>query len=221
MSQRLAPARRAAGFAAGLMIAAAAVSPVHAQEKAQAKAQQGTQPALVYSPWIKFCLKPEDANATQVCFTATDARIESGEPVAAAVLIEPQKDPKKVLRVTLPLGMQLVHGTRIAIDQSKPAQAAYVICHANGCQSDHALSADMIGRLKKGRTLAIQAINSNGRAVNVNLPLGDFARAYYGPPADTSSLEDRRKKLEQEVQARLGQVREQRLRRERGKGRPN
>jgi invasion protein IalB len=221
MSQRLAPARRAMGFTAGLMIALT-VSPVHAQEKAQEKARQGTEPpALVYSPWIKFCLKPEDANARQVCFTATDARFESGEPVAAAVLIEPQKDSRKVLRVTLPLGMQLVHGTRIAIDHSKPAQAAYVICHANGCQSDHALSADMMARLKKGRALAIQAINSNGRAVSLNLPLGDFARAYDGPPADTSSLEDRRKKLEQEVQARLGQVREQRLRRERGKGRPN
>ena len=33
-----------------------------------------------------------------------------GCPVVAAVLIEPEKDPKKVLRVTLPLGMSMQPG---------------------------------------------------------------------------------------------------------------
>ena len=68
---------------------------------------------LIYSPWTKFCLKANqnDPNAKQVCFTGKDARIESGMPVVAAVLIEPEGEPKKILRVTLPLGMQLIHGT--------------------------------------------------------------------------------------------------------------
>ena len=38
-------------------------------------------------------------------------------PVVAAVLIEPENEPKKILRVTLLLGMQLVHGTRVIVDQ--------------------------------------------------------------------------------------------------------
>ena len=73
---------------------------------------------LIYSPWTKFCLKNQnDPNSKQVCFTGKDARIESGMPVVAAVLIEPEGEPKKILRVTLPLGMQLIHGTRVIIDQ--------------------------------------------------------------------------------------------------------
>jgi invasion protein IalB len=68
-------------------------------------------PQLIYAPWTKFCLKGQDANAKQVCFTGKDGRIESGQPVIAAVIIEPEGEPKKILRVTLPLGMQLVHGT--------------------------------------------------------------------------------------------------------------
>src|ERR1700722_4768826 len=47
----------------------------------------GGQPAeqvqLIYAPWTKFCLKGQDANAKQVCFTGKDGRIESGQPVIA------------------------------------------------------------------------------------------------------------------------------------------
>src|ERR1700757_1755543 len=81
---------------------------------AQAPADQQIQ--LIYAPWTKFCLKGQDANAKQVCFTGKDGRIESGQPVIAAVVIEPEGEPKKILRVTLPLGMQLVHGTRVIVD---------------------------------------------------------------------------------------------------------
>jgi hypothetical protein len=43
------------------------------------------QVQLIYSPWTKFCLKGQETNAKQVCFTGKDARIESGMPVVAAV----------------------------------------------------------------------------------------------------------------------------------------
>src|SRR5947209_20117400 len=86
------------------------------------------QPQLIYSPWTKFCLKGQEANAQQVCFTGKDGRIESGMPVGAAVLIEPENEPKKVLRVTLPLGMSLQQGTRVIVDQGQPMTGPYVIC---------------------------------------------------------------------------------------------
>jgi len=107
-------------------------------------------------------MKGQDANAKQVCFTGKDGRIESGQPVVAAVIIEPEGEPKKLLRVTLPLGMQLVHGTRIIVDQNPPQQAPYVICFANGCMSDYEVSPEMLGNMKKGQNLIVQAINANG-----------------------------------------------------------
>jgi len=82
-------------------------------------ADQGI-PQLIYAPWTKFCLKGQEANAKQVCFIGKDGRIESGQPVIAAVIIEPEGEPKKILRVTLPLGMQLVHGTRVIVDSNPP-----------------------------------------------------------------------------------------------------
>ncbi len=177
-----------------------------------APAAGGTQQAevqLIYSPWTKFCLKGQDANAKQVCFTGKDARLESGMPVVAAVLIEPDGDPKKVLRVTLPLGMQLVHGTRVIVDQNQPAQGPYVICFTNGCMADYEANADLVGKLKKGQQLAVQAINGNGQPVSLLLPLGDFAKAYDGPPTDPKVFEEQQKKLQEELQARADKARKE------------
>ena len=174
----------------------------------QAAAPADQQPQLIYSPWTKFCLKGQDATAKQVCFTGKDARLESGMPVVAAVLIEPEGEPKKVLRVTLPLGMQLVHGTRVIVDQGQPATGAYVICFTNGCMADYEANTDLIGRLKKGQQLAVQAINSNGQPVSLLLPLSDFAKAYDGPPTDPKVFEEQQKKLQEELQRRANEARQ-------------
>jgi invasion protein IalB len=178
-----------------------------AQQPAQAPAQ-AEQPQLIFSPWTKFCLKGQEANAKQVCFTGKDARLESGMPVVAAVLIEPDGDPKKVLRVTLPLGMQIVHGTRVIIDQGTPAQGPYVICFTNGCMADYEASPELIARLKKGQQLVIQAINSNGQPISLTLPLADFAKAYDGPPTDPKVFEEQQKKLQDELQRRANEARQ-------------
>jgi invasion protein IalB len=178
------------------------------QQAAPVQAAPQEQVQLVYSPWTKFCLKNEkDPNAKQVCFTGKDARIESGMPVIAAVLIEPEGDPKKILRVTLPLGMQLIHGTRVIIDQNQPMTAPYVICFTNGCMADYEANADMIAKMKKGQGLVVQAINAGGQPISLVLPLADFAKAYDGPPTDPKVFEAQQQKLQEELQKRAEDAR--------------
>jgi invasion protein IalB len=191
-----APAAQAAPPAAGAPPAAAA----------------GAQPAdqqvqLIYAPWTKFCLKGQDANAKQVCFTGKDGRIESGQPVIAAVIIEPEGEPKKILRVTLPLGMQLIHGTRVIVDANAPMQSPYVICFQNGCMSDYDVTPELLANMKKGQNLVIQAINSNGAPLTLPLPLAEFAKAYDGPPTDPKVFEETQKKLQEELQKRAEDAR--------------
>ena len=128
-------------------------------------------------------------------------------PVVAAVLIEPESEPKKILRVTLPLGMQLVHGTRVIIDQNQPMTAPYVICFTNGCMADYEANADMITKMKSGQGLVVQAINSTGQPISLVLPLTDFAKAYDGPPTDPKVFEEQQKKLQEELQRRADEAR--------------
>jgi invasion protein IalB len=184
---------------------------------AQPPAQQGQQAQdqqiqLIYAPWTKFCLQGQDANAKQVCFIGKDGRIESGQPVVAAVIIEPEGEPKKILRVTLPLGMQLSHGTRIIVDNNPPLQSPYVICFQNGCMSDYEATPDLIASMKKGQNLVVQAINSNGAPLTLPLPLlegatGSFGKAYDGPPTDPKQFEENQKKLQEELQKRAEDTR--------------
>jgi invasion protein IalB len=186
--------------------APAAQAPAPAAPAAQAGAQQ--QPQLIYSPWTKFCLKGQEKDAKQVCFTGKDARIESGMPVVAAVLIEPDApDAKKVLRVTVPLGVQLTHGTRVIVDQAQPMQGPFVICFTNGCMSDYEANPAMITSLKKGQGLTVQAINAGGQPISLVLPLGDFAKANEGPPTDPKVFEEQQKKLQDELQKRAEDAR--------------
>jgi invasion protein IalB len=186
---------------------AAQAAPGAPPEGQAAPGGEQQQVQLIYSPWTKFCLKGKEANAKQVCFTGKDARIESGMPVVAAVIIEPEGVDKKILRVTLPLGMQLVHGTRVILDQSQPMTAPYVICFTNGCMADYEASADMIGKMKKGQALVVQAINSTGQPISLGLPLADFAKAYDGPPTDPKIFEEQQKKLQEELQRRADEAR--------------
>jgi invasion protein IalB len=183
--------------------------PKAAPKQAPPQQQQAAPeaPNLIFSPWTKFCLKGQEAKAKQVCFTGKDGRVESGQPVVAAVLIEPDGEPRKILRVTLPLGMSLQPGTRMIIDQGQPMTAPYVICFNNGCMADYEASDQLIGVMKKGQGLVVQGINGAGQPISLILPLNDFAKAHDGPPTDPAEFEKRQKQLQEELQRRAEEAR--------------
>jgi len=175
----------------------------------QQPAQQGAaeqQPQLMYSPWMKVCGKGPDTNNKQVCVITKDGRLENGMPVAIVQLFEPEGGAK-VLRVTVPLGMQLSHGTRLLIDQNPPAQSPYSICFPVGCMADYQVPDDMIGKMKKGQNIIVQAINMQGTPISLPLPLADFAKAYDGPPTDPKAFEEQQRKLQEELQKKAEEAR--------------
>jgi invasion protein IalB len=183
-------------------------APVAAPAPAADPAQQAAaeQPQLMYSPWMKVCGKGPDTNNKQVCVITKDGRLENGMPVAIVQLFEPEGDAK-VLRVTVPLGMQLAHGTRMIIDQGQPAQQPYKICFPVGCMSDYPVTDDMLAKMKKGQMITVQAINMQGTPISLPLPLVDFAKAYDGPATDPKAFEDQQRKLQEELQKKAEEAR--------------
>ena len=83
----------------------------------------------------------------------------------------------------------------------------YVICFQNGCMADYEASGELIGKLKKGQGLVVQGINGAGQPISLVLPLGDFAKAYDGPPTDPKVFEAQQKKLQDELQRRAEEAR--------------
>jgi hypothetical protein len=112
-----------------------------------------------------------------------------------------------MMRVTVPLGMQIQHGTRLIIDQSAPVNEPYKICFPIGCVSDYPVTDDMIKQMKKGTTLTLQAINMQGTPISLPLPLNDFAKAYDGPATDPKVFEAQQQKLQTELQKKAEEAR--------------
>jgi invasion protein IalB len=178
-----------------------------AQAPAAPAPQAGAeQPQLMYSPWMKVCGKGQDTGNKQVCVVTKDGRLENGMPVAIVQLFEPEGE-QKVIRVTVPLGMQLVHGTRLIIDQQQPQQSPYKICFPVGCMADYPATDEMIANMKKGKQIVVQAINMQGTPISLPLPLNDFAKAYDGPPTDPKAFEEQQRKLQEELQKKAEEAR--------------
>jgi invasion protein IalB len=186
---------------------------------AQQQQQQTAQaPQLIYSPWVKLCNKDSDPNAKRVCVTVKDGRVESGLLVVSVAIIEMEGEQRKLMRMSLPYGVALTHGTRMIVDQGTPATAPFVTClppvvPPGGCIADYEATADTINRLKKGQILTVQAIHMNGQPMSPQLDLKDFAKAYDGPPTDPKVFEEQQKKLQEELQKRAEEARK-RLERE-------
>jgi invasion protein IalB len=201
-----APQPKAAPKAAPKQAPTAKQAPPAAAAPAEAPAAQAGEPQLMYSPWMKVCGKGQDTNNKQVCVITKDGRLENGMPVAIIQLFEPEGEAK-ILRVTVPLGMQLAHGTRMIIDQGQPAQQPYKICFPVGCMSDYPVTDDILAKMKKGKMLTVQAINMQGTPISLPMPLVDFAKAYDGPATDPKAFEEQQRKLQEELQKKAEEAR--------------
>jgi invasion protein IalB len=192
--------------------APAAQAPPAAQPPQTRQPPIEQQVRLIYSPWTRYCAKGQGANAKQICFIGKDGRTEAGQVVIAAVIVEPEGEPRRILRVTVPLRVQLAHGTRVIIDNNTPAQSPYVICLSNGCVADYEATPEMIADLKKGQDLYVQAIDESGATLTLPLPLqeanGGFAKSFDSPPTDPKVFEENYKKLEEDLQKRANEARQ-------------
>jgi invasion protein IalB len=209
---RPAPAKPAAQPAPAKPAAPAAQQQQAPPQQQAAPNGGGDQPQLIFSPWVKLCNKDADPKAKRICVTVKDGRVESGLLVVSVAIIEMDGEAKKLLRMSLPYGVALQHGTRLIVDQGQPATSPFVTClppvvPPGGCIADYEASADMINSMKKGQILTVQAIHMNGQAMSPQMDLKDFAKAYDGPPTDPKVFEEQQKKLQDELQKRAEEAR--------------
>ena len=170
-----------------VLLALHAVSSAQPRKAPPAPAEKIRQPPVVFTPW-KFCGKDNNPQAEEVCLTVREARLETGQSLAGAALIEQRGEEKKLLRFTLPFGMRLPQGARILLDHEEPINGRYIACLPNRCIVDFDVSADFVGKLKRGQQIVLHGINLPGQVASYLLPLGGFARANEGPPIDPATF---------------------------------
>ena len=158
-------------------------------------------PPLVYSNWTKLCTKNPEAGGKTMCRVGKDGRLDSGAPMVGAVIMEMEGEQRKVLQIMLPLGILLPRGTRVLVDNDEQGAQVLpiVVCAGGGCMAQTEASPDLIAKLKKGQNLYVQAYNMQQAVFTLSVPLGDFAKAYDGPATDPKDIEEKNKKLEDEL----------------------
>jgi invasion protein IalB len=149
-------------------------------------AARGQQQAreVTYSDWSKACFKgAQGADSKMVCRTTINGKWDTGQTVLRLDLIERQEAPAARLQIFVLPGFFLQPGIRLTIDRDISTQVPYTICLANGCVAATVAEPGFISAMESGRTLSLDAVNTNVMTVVASLPLDNFAKAHQGPPA--------------------------------------
>lgn len=171
----------AAGFAALTL----ASTPAAAQDQPATPAAQPADAGAADAPpeppgWIKQCLTAAQAPGKEGCQTARDLRDPTGQVVASIALRDDKATGKHFLALAVPPGLQIQPGIRIMVDDQSAVNARYTICYPQACVVEAEASDAVLGMLKKGKVLVIQAVTVNGQGATFPIALPGFAKAYEG-----------------------------------------
>jgi invasion protein IalB len=111
---------------------------------------------LTYGPWTKLCFKRADGNSD--CF------------ISALSLL-----------VNFGTKRTLEGGISVQTDQDAPIPISHPECFGLGCRGKLDIDGEFIERLKRSRTIAIEATDAAHQKLSLSFSLTDFATAYDGP----------------------------------------
>jgi invasion protein IalB len=159
--------------------------PATADFTEQEIAARGQQHArnLTYSDWEKVCFKGvQGADAKLVCRTTISGKWDTGQITLRVDLIEREEAPAARLQIFVLPGFFLQPGVKLTVDTGSSMQIPYTICLANGCVASTVADPSFVRAMESGRTLSLDAVNTNVMIVIASLPLEKFAKAHQGAP---------------------------------------
>jgi invasion protein IalB len=199
-------------FATVVLVASGlSLAPAVAQEQPAAAPQpkaapSNTTPAISgpQPDWVKIC-STDQQSKKEICQTSRDLRAETGQTLAS-VAIREEKGGKRAIIMAIPPGMQIQPGVRVIVDQQPPVLAKFSVCFPNVCLVETEATDGLLGTLKKGSTLNLQALNVQARGVVFPISLKGFATAYDGAPIDPKVYQAEQRKLQDELKRRADEA---------------
>ena len=137
---------------------------------------------ITYSQWQKLCFKAPGKET--LCRTSITGTWDTGQMAIRIDVIERQGVAR--LQILLPVGLYLQSGVKLKVDSSmREAVVPYTWCFSNVCVAAAPASSEMIRALEKSRTLSVEVADTNLVILTATVPVGQFAAAYRGTPAQT------------------------------------
>jgi invasion protein IalB len=159
--------------------------PATADFTEQEIAARGQQQArnLTYSDWTKVCFKGvQGADAKLVCRTTISGKWDTGQIALRVDLIEREEAPAARLHIFVLPGFFLQPGIKLTVDKGTAMHVPYTICLTNGCVAATVADPSFVRAMQSGRTLSLDAVNTNVMIAIASLPLDNFAKANQGAP---------------------------------------
>lgn len=158
-------------------------TPDFTEQEIAARGQQHARD-ITYSDWSKLCFRGvQNTDAKMVCRTAINGKWDTGQIVLRVDLIEREDAAVTRLQIFVLPGFFLQPGIRLTVDKGVSTPVPYTICLANGCVAGTVADPNFVRAMESGRTLSLDAVNTNVMTIVASLPLDSFAKAHQGPPA--------------------------------------
>ena len=174
-------------FTSTAAIALAALALSNSSVAAQQRAPQ----------WAKICSK---IGETDVCNVQYNIVTNTNQLVTGVNLLQSKgKTNRRIFQVAVPSGRYIPEGIKVQIDGGKVNTLPYSLCMPDRCLAEIQLSEGLVKALKGGGELTLTSTNFRAQKNPVKVTLSGFTAAFDGPPLKRSEVDDRNKKLEEEL----------------------
>lgn len=183
----------------GLAMGAIALSATASVQYAEAQQQPPT------NGWFKVCSKQEDNDICNVQFRSV---APTGQLVTGISLAEIKgKINRKVFQVQVPSSRFIPAGVKVKVDDGKEVTVPYAFCFPQACMAEVTLEDGIVEMLKGGGTMVVTSTNFQSKANPVEITLAGFTAAYDGDPLKQDELQERQRKLQEELQSKAEEQR--------------
>jgi invasion protein IalB len=162
--------------------------PVSAQPKkdptqvAQPATPQQAEPAPANTPappgWIARCTSASRETPPECAMEETAVLAKTGQLVILVNVRVPSDTRTPIILVQLPLGLNLLAGVKVQVDDGKTADMQIQTCENRGCYASMPVPADLLAALKSGKQLKVSFQNLGKETITVPMPLADFPAAF-------------------------------------------
>jgi invasion protein IalB len=168
-----APAPKAKAAPRTAQSAPVAPAPAAAAEQPAAAAAAAPPPG-----WAVRCASASREAPLECAMEQTAVLSKTGQTVVSVNIRVPSETHTPEILVQLPLGFSLPGGARFQVDDGKATEMELRTCENRGCYASAQITPDVIAALKAGKQMKVSFQTLNKEAINIPLPLTDFASAY-------------------------------------------
>jgi invasion protein IalB len=146
-----------------------------------AVAEQPGAPAAAAAPppgWAVRCASASREAPLECAMEQNAVLSKTGQTVVSVNIRVPSDTHTPEILVQLPLGFSLPGGARFQVDDGKATEMELRTCENRGCYASATLAPDVVAALKAGKQMKVSFQTLNKEAINIPLPLTDFASSY-------------------------------------------